>query len=410
MTSSALAPSALTLSVLDLIPVRTGQSSADAFAASLAVAQKADELGFERYWVAEHHNMPSVASTNPPVMVGIIAAQTTRIRVGSGGVMLPNHSPLVIAEQFGILEAAFPGRIDVGLGRAPGSDPVITALLRSSGAVSDVDAFARNIADIEALLDPEGASFTLSSGKNYDVRATPAATSSPMVWLLGSSHYSANLAGLRGMPYVFANHFSQGSTSDALDVYRSTFVPSENLAVPRTLLTVNISVADTQEEAYALALPQLQQMARMHTGQQLSALSTVEEAAVTVMTAVQEDIMTSMAGKWIIDEPVAAAARLRELASRYGVTEIMVSPVASGRLGDDLAATPDRIRALELVDSALRNDAHVLASAAPLTGQYHGYKQCRRLEKSFSSQSVTGGIVSKRLYFCARLGLVSQTP
>lgn len=366
MSSSALAPSALTLSVLDLIPVRTGQSSADAFAASLALAQKADELGYERYWVAEHHNMPSVASTNPPVMVGIIAAQTSRIRVGSGGVMLPNHSPLVIAEQFGILEAAFPGRIDVGLGRAPGSDPVITALLRSSGAVSDVDAFARNIADIEALLNPEGASFTLSSGKNYDVRATPAATSAPMVWLLGSSQYSANLAGLRGMPYVFANHFSQGSTSDALDVYRSTFVPSENLAVPRTLFTANISVADTREEAYALALPQLQQMARMYTGQRLSALSTVEEAAVTVMSAAQEDIMAGMAGKWIIDEPVAAAARLRELASRYGVTEVMVSPVVSGRLADDLATTPDRIRALELLASALSEAALSPVAAASL--------------------------------------------
>jgi len=352
MTSSAI-----TLSVLDLIPVRTGQSSGNAFAASLAVAQRADELGFERYWVAEHHNMPSVASTNPPVMVGIIAAQTKRIRVGSGGVMLPNHSPLVIAEQFGILEASFPGRIDVALGRAPGSDPVITALLRSSGAVSDVDAFPRNIADIEALLDPEGASFTLSSGKNYDVRATPAATSAPTVWLLGSSQYSANLAAMRGMPYVFANHFSQGNTSDALDIYRRTFVPSENLREPRTLLTINISVAETREEAYALALPQLQQMARMHTGQKLSALSTVEEAAATVMTPVQEDIMAGMAGKWIIDEPIAAAARVRDMAAHYGVTEVMVSPVASGHFTDDISATPDRIRALELLSTALGSEA-----------------------------------------------------
>ena len=356
---TVMTSSALTLSVLDLIPVRTGQSSANAFAASLAVAQRADELGFERYWVAEHHNMPSVASTNPPVMVGIIAAQTKRIRVGSGGVMLPNHSPLVIAEQFGILEASFPGRIDVALGRAPGSDPVITALLRSSGAVSDVDAFPRNIADIEALLDPEGASLTLSSGKNYDVRATPAATSAPTVWLLGSSQYSANLAAVRGMPYVFANHFSQGNTSDALDLYRNTFVPSEKLTAPRTLLTINISVAETREEAHALALPQLQQMARMHTGQPLTALSTVEEAAETVMTEVQEDIMAGMAGKWIIDEPVAAAARLQEMAAHYGVSEVMVSPVASGHNRDDLSTTPDRIRALELVSAAVKVDSLV---------------------------------------------------
>jgi luciferase family oxidoreductase group 1 len=346
---------ALTLSVLDLIPVRTGQSSAHALAASIAVAQRADELGFERYWVAEHHNMPSVASANPPVVVGIIAAKTHRIRVGSGGVMLPNHSPLVIAEQFAILEASFPGRIDVGLGRAPGSDPVITALLRSSGAVSDVDDFPRNISDIEALLDPDGASFTLSSGQNYDVRATPAAASAPTVWLLGSSEYSANLAAQRGMPYVFANHFSQGSTTNALDIYRRTFVPSKKLKEPKTFLTVNVSIAETREEAHALALPQLQQMARMFTGQKLSALSTVEEAASAVMTPAQQQIMDSMAGKWIIDEPVAAAARLLELASDFGVTEVMISPVGSAHDSDDLSLTPARIRSLELVSLALRS-------------------------------------------------------
>jgi luciferase family oxidoreductase group 1 len=348
MTSSTL-----TLSVLDLIPVRTGQTSANAFAASIAVAQRADELGYARYWVAEHHNMPSVASTNPPVLVGILAAKTHRIRVGSGGVMLPNHSPLVIAEQFGILEAAFPGRIDVGLGRAPGSDQIISALLRSSGAVSEVDAFARNIADIEALLNPAGASFTLSSGQNYDVRATPNAASEPMVWLLGSSEYSANLAAQRGMPYVFANHFSQGSTTEALDIYRRTFVPSERLAAPCTLLTVNLSVAETREEAYALALPQLQQMARLQTGQKLGPLSTVEEAAVTVMAPAQQDLIERMAAKWIIDEPVAAAARLIAMAAHYGVTEVMLGLVASGHATDDSDATPDRIRALELVAEQL---------------------------------------------------------
>ncbi len=343
----------LALSVLDLVPVRTGQTSADAFAASLALAQRADELGFSRYWVAEHHNMPSVASTNPPVFLGIVAASTTRIRVGSGGVMLPNHSPLVIAEQFGILEAAFPGRIDVGLGRAPGSDPVITALLRSSGAVSDVDAFAQNIADIEALLNPAGASFTLSSGQNYDVRATPHASSMPTIWLLGSSEYSASLAAARGMPYVFAHHFSQGNTTHALDIYRNTFVPSETLAAPRTLLTVNLAVADTAEQAYALALPQLQQMARMFTGQKLGALANVEEAAGALMTPAQQEIVDRLAAAWIIDEPVNAARRLQETARDFGVTEVMVSPAVSAHAGIDPRSAPDRIRTLELLVAAL---------------------------------------------------------
>ena len=136
----------LSLSVLDLVPVRAGQRSADAVAATVALARRADELGLTRYWLAEHHNMPSVASTNPPVLLGVLAGRTERIRVGSGGVMLPNHAPLVVAEQFALLEAAAPGRIDLGIGRAPGSDPVISALLRSTGHTSDVDAFPNHVA------------------------------------------------------------------------------------------------------------------------------------------------------------------------------------------------------------------------------------------------------------------------
>ena len=152
----------LALSVLDLVPVRTGQTSAQAIAASLATADAADRLGYRRYWFAEHHNMPAVASTTPPVLVAAAAARTSRIRLGSGGVMLPNHSPLVVAEQFAALEAIAPGRIDLGIGRAPGSDPVITQLLRQSGTTSDVDRFPDNIRDILALSSPEGASLRSS--------------------------------------------------------------------------------------------------------------------------------------------------------------------------------------------------------------------------------------------------------
>ena len=153
----------LTLSVLDLIPVQTNQTSSQALSATLALAERAEALGYHRFWVAEHHNMQAVASTNPPVLMALIGARTSRIRIGSGGVMLPNHSPLVIAEQLALLEAAFPGRVELGLGRAPGSDPVITALLRSSGAVSDPEAFEQNVRDIGALLSPEGAALRLSS-------------------------------------------------------------------------------------------------------------------------------------------------------------------------------------------------------------------------------------------------------
>ena len=200
------------LSVLDLVPVRTGQTSAQAVAASLDLAARADELGYRRYWFAEHHNMPAVASTSPPVLAAVAAARTRRIRVGSGGVMLPNHSPLVVAEQFAALEAVAPGRIDLGIGRAPGSDPVIPQLLRMSGTTSDVDRFPDHIRDILALTSPEGATVRLTGrpdgNDRYAIHATPAATGMPELWLLGSSDYSAQLAAAFGLPYVFANHFS----------------------------------------------------------------------------------------------------------------------------------------------------------------------------------------------------------
>ncbi|HEY9478335.1 MAG TPA: LLM class flavin-dependent oxidoreductase [Microbacteriaceae bacterium] len=352
MTTQSLA-----LSVLDLIPVRSNQTSADALAATMALARRADALGFTRYWVAEHHNMPSVASTNPPVLIGILAASTERIRVGSGGVMLPNHAPLVVAEQFAALEAAFEGRIDLGLGRAPGSDPVITAVLRHSGNTSDVDMFPDNIRDIQALLHPDGAGLRLSSGQTYELRATPHAGSVPDVWLLGSSDYSASLAARLGLPYVFAHHFSGEGTQRALDLYRSTFQPSETLERPRTFLTVNASVADTAEEAYAFALPQLQHMARLRTGQKLTALDTVEDAALSELTPPQEAGIAHMVPRWIIDEPVAAAARIRELAQRFEVDEVMISPAASARAADDPRTAQGRVRTLELLAAQLLSGA-----------------------------------------------------
>ncbi|RNE62466.1 LLM class flavin-dependent oxidoreductase [Cryobacterium tepidiphilum] len=345
--------SELALSVLDLIPVRSNQSSADAVAASVALARRADELGYRRYWVAEHHNMVSVASTNPPVLIGIIAANTRDIRVGSGGVMLPNHSPLVVAEQFAILEAAFPGRIDLGLGRAPGSDPVITSFLRSSGAVSDVDAFPNNVQDIAALLDPDGAALRLTSGQEYGLRATPRARSAAALWLLGSSDYSARLAARLGMPYVFAHHFAGENAERIIGLYRSGFVPAQPGDAPRTFLTLNVSVADTADEALARALPQLQSMARLRSGAPMLPLATVEEAQASTMTPQQEQLMQGMREKWVIGTPTDAAARIRELAADFGVDEVMVVPGASAHATDPATSSPARERALELLAGEL---------------------------------------------------------
>jgi len=343
------------LSVLDLVPVRSGQSSADAVAASLRLARLADRLGFTRYWFAEHHNTPAVASTAPPVLIAAAAARTERIRVGSGGVMLPNHAPLTVAEQFAALEALAPGRIDLGLGRAPGSDPVITALLRSSGPTSDVDRFEQHIGDIQAL-SGDGATITIRTAegpREYDVRATPAAAGVPQVWLLGSSDYSAHLAAKLGLPYVFAHHFSGEGTERALDIYRSEFRPTAEQPEPRTFLTVNAVVHDTAEEAAARALPNLANFARLRTGHPLRPLDSVEAAAAEELDAATRHVIDAMLGRWIVDAPGPAAARIRDLAARFGVDEVMISPAGGSRENEPLDVTPGRERTLELLASEL---------------------------------------------------------
>ena len=342
-----------TLSVLDLVPVRTDQTTSDAVRASLDLARVADEVGAARYWVAEHHNMPAVAATNPPVLIGLLAAATSRIRVGSGGVMLPNHAPLVVAEQFSLLEAAFPGRIDLGIGRAPGTDPVTSYALRhGAGGVGDdaVSRFPEYVDNVAAMMAPEGVGVSVQ-GRTQSLRATPVAASVPTLWLLGSSDYSARLAAERGLPYVFAHHFSGQGTAEALALYREGFRPSEVLDAPRTFLTVNAAVAPTTEEAQRLALPHLQMMLALRTGQPLSAQRLVEEAEEVGIPEQQQPLVEAMSRRWVIGDPGTARARIAELAAEHGVDEVMVHPVASAYAGTDPATSPAREQTLRLLAS-----------------------------------------------------------
>ncbi|MFC4787005.1 LLM class flavin-dependent oxidoreductase [Nocardioides sp. MAHUQ-72] len=346
-----MSPRFPTLSVLDLVPVRSDQASADAVAATLDLARAADELGYRRYWVAEHHNMPAVAATNPPVMMALLAGATGRIRVGSGGVMLPNHAPLVVAEQFALLEAAFPGRIDLGIGRAPGSDPVTSYALRHGAGGVDDDAVSRfpdYVDDLVAMMGAEGVSVGLR-GRSYPLRATPVATSVPELWLLGSSDYSARLAAEKGLPYVFAHHFSGQGTAEALSLYRSSFRPSPELPGPRTFLTVNAVVAPTTEEAERLALPQLLAMVALRTGQPLAAQRLVEEAEKVELPEAHRDIVDAMRTRWVIGSPAQARARIAELAATYDVDEVMVHPVAGAYVGTEPAQAPARQETLRLL-------------------------------------------------------------
>ena len=336
--------------------MRTDQSTRDALAATVALAQTADRLGFTRYWVAEHHNMPSVGATSPPVLIAYLAAQTSQLRLGSGGVMLPNHAPLAVAEQFALLEAAAPGRIDLGIGRAPGSDPVTSYALRGGRTPADQDRdienFPEYLDDVAALMSARGVRVPLRSG-DYTLKATPAAATEPRLWLLGSSMYSAHLAAAKGLPYVFAHHFSGKGTQEALELYRSRFVPSDLAAEPVTFLTVNAAVAETRDEATALMLPNLQMMAKLRTGQPLGPVPLVEEAQVADLTREQQRIVESGLQRAVLGAPSEAAEQLRALAERFDVDEVMVHPVASAYRGTDPATSPARVATVELLAKEL---------------------------------------------------------
>jgi luciferase family oxidoreductase group 1 len=299
--------------------------------------------------------MPAVAATNPPVLIALVAAATARIRVGSGGVMLPNHAPLVVAEQFALLEAAYPGRIDLGIGRAPGTDPVTSYALRhGAGGVVDeaVSRFPEYVDNVISMMSPGGVGLQVA-GRMHALNATPAAVGRPPVWLLGSSDYSARLAASRGLPYVFAHHFSGNGTAEALALYRSSFQPSSELESPQTFLTVNAVVAPSQEEADRLALPQLQAMIALRTGGPLRPQRLVEEAEADPVPDAHLPLVMAMRTRWVIGTPDAAAARLRALAEEFDVDEVMVHPVAGAFAGTAADASPAREATLELLAKEL---------------------------------------------------------
>ncbi|MBK8764858.1 MAG: LLM class flavin-dependent oxidoreductase [Burkholderiaceae bacterium] len=258
------------LSVLDLVPVRVGDTPADAFRYTLDLARHADEWGFTRYWMAEHHNMTGIASAATSVVIGYVANGTKRIRVGAGGIMLPNHSPLVIAEQFGTLESLFPGRIDLGLGRAPGTDQVTMRAMRRDPR--SAERFPEDVAELQAFFGP------VTPGQA--VRAVPGAGLNVPLWILGSSLYGAQVAAHFGLPYAFASHFAPDALMQALEVYRQYFRPSAQLQKPHAMVGVNVIVADTDDEARRL-FTSLQQrftnMLRNQRGQMSPPIDDIEQ-------------------------------------------------------------------------------------------------------------------------------------
>ena len=258
------------LSVLDLAPVPAGGSSRQALADTVALARHVEHLGYGRFWVAEHHGMPGVASSAPAVLLAAVAAATERIRVGAGGVMLPNHAPLVVAEQFGTLEALHPGRVDLGLGRAPGTDPATASALRRAASADD---FPAELVALRAFFDgrwPAGHPWS-------SLQAVPALGNGPAVWLLGSSGYSAQLAGLLGLPFSFAHHFAPSGTLQALEIYRSSFRPSQVLDAPYAMVCASVVLAESDELAHQLAMPGALSFLRLRSGRP-GVVPSVEEA------------------------------------------------------------------------------------------------------------------------------------
>lgn len=304
------------LSLQDLAPIAEGTSTSQAMAETIALAQEADRLGYTRLWYAEHHGMPSIASSVPEILIGSAAAHTRHIRVGSGGVMLLNHAPLRIAEAYRTLEALYPGRIDLGLGRAPGGDGYAMRALRSGGG----EEFSSYLAELMAF-DEE--SFPLDHPFSR-VPVSPGGVRLPPLWLLGSSGASAQAAGQLGMGYAFAAHFSHTPAGPAFDAYRAGFVPSAAFPQPRTILCVSVICAPSDEEAQYLSRSQAVSWALFTTGEQRKLMSP-EEAHARVLTAQQQAVIDHQSSLWIVGSPQTVRDTIAEKAEAAEADEVMIT-------------------------------------------------------------------------------------
>ncbi len=320
-------------SILDLAPVIEGGDAGSALRCSLDLARHGERWGYHRYWVAEHHGMPGVASAATAVVICHVASGTSTIRVGAGGVMLPNHAPLVIAEQFGTLEALFPGRIDLGLGRAPGTDPVTSRALRRT-LDSDVDAFPQDVMELMDYFRP--------ARPGQPVIAVPGAGLNVPIWILGSSLYGASLAAALGLPYAFASHFAPAQLQQAIDLYRAEFRPSAQLARPYVMAGVNVIAAETGEEAAVLATSLEQAVVNLRTGRP-GRLPPPRPGA--RWSGMERAILDQVLSCSAIGSPSTVRKWLADFIARTGIDEVIVA----AQIFDHAA----RLRSYELAAQAL---------------------------------------------------------
>ena len=330
-------------SLLDLAPVPEGLSIADALRNTGDLARSAEDLGYHRYWLAEHHNMPGIASAATAVLVGHVAGLTRRIRVGSGGIMLPNHAPLAVAEAFGTLETLYPGRIDLGLGRAPGGDG---AVMRALGAhPARAEAFAREVAELRALLGPAQA--------GRPVRAFPGEGTEVPLWILGSSLHGAQVAADLGLPYAFASHFAPAALAQAFALYRARFTPSAELDRPHAMMAINVFAAATETEARRLQTTMQQAFYRLRTGRPGKLPAPVDDLAAVVPPSAWPALDSALSVS-AVGDPEQVAAQLSALVARYRPDEVILT----GQIHDPAA----RQRSFEIAAAAMRRIAPAAAA------------------------------------------------
>ncbi|MGA4669172.1 LLM class flavin-dependent oxidoreductase [Propionibacteriaceae bacterium Y1923] len=336
MPDAPVSDTRVPLSILDLASLKADHTSTDALNDTIWLAEQADEAGFDRFWVAEHHNTQSVVSTNPPVLVSALGAHTKRIKVGSGGVMLPNHAPYVVAEQFAMLEALYPGRIDLGIGRAPGTDQLTAAALRRGTDALSVEEFPHHVLQLLHWLGDE----RLDEPMVQRLVATPEPTSFPEVWLLGSSGYSAQLAGMLGVRYCYAHHFGGMDPVSVFEAYHARFEPSQALAEPHAMICTSVISAESEEQADHLAGPARMMWLSLRTGAR-SPIVSPETAAAHVMSPVDELTLAQSPSTKYVGTHDQVVAQLRELVASTGVQELMLTATTY-----DIATKMDTYRAV----------------------------------------------------------------
>ncbi len=317
----------LPISVLDLSPVDAGSNSTQALRNTIALAQLADRLGYARYWLAEHHNSSMTASPAPEIVIGHVAQATERIRVGSGGIMLPNHAPLKVAEMFHVLEALHPGRIDLGIGRAPGTDPRTALALRGSREALNADDFPQQLAELLAF-SGEGEGFPLGHPFRT-VRAIPSDVELPPIWLLGSSDFGAQAAAAMGVGFAFAHHINPSFAIPAIQMYRTQFIPSERLQESKVILTTTVICAETDERAEELASSMRLAFLRLRSGH-AGPLPSPEEARAYHYTSSEIMMTQETRSRQTIGRPEVVREKLLKLVEQTGADELMISAIVYG--------------------------------------------------------------------------------